>query len=261
MSDNKEHVAEIEKSNFNRQRSSTEVLRKNCKEGYIFTKKGEATIKSGVNAGKTYKFVNAAGQSAFHHVLPVTTLQDGNINVDDDVLQYIHNLMAATTWDINEEPNLIGLPLKPVYMSADRAINNNKALSELTGLDPQQGAFGALPDLPCHQIEHNIYIDKVVDYLHRTIWKKLKAPKPCTDQSECLKGRLDAASKKFRKWLQARGKQEKGAAYCWFHRDEIPDSWYIPLSMCVGVPQKREPPPKLPSRNQKQWLQELFSKL
>ncbi len=258
MSD-KEHVAEIEKSNFNRQCSSTEVLRKNCKEGYIFTKKREATIKSGANKGNKYKVVYAAGQSEFHHVLPITTLQDGNIKVDDDVMKYIHNSMAATTWDINEEPNLIGLPVKPVYEAADREIKKNKTLDFLMSLDPGKEGFGALPDLPCHKVDHLDYIIGVNNYLNRTIWKKLKAPKPCKDQSECLKGRLDAASKKFRKWLQARGKQEKGAAYCWFHREEIKDSWYIPFSMSIGVPQKRECPPKFPSSDQEEWRQKLFS--
>lgn len=97
-----EHVDEIEKSKFNRQRAATDKLRKNCKEGYIFTRKGVKEVKEGINKGKSYKFVNASGQSAFHHVLPVTTLQDGNINVKDDVLQYIHNSMAATKWDIND---------------------------------------------------------------------------------------------------------------------------------------------------------------
>ncbi len=62
-----EHVKKIRKSEFNRQRNSA-VLRSNCgNDGYVFNRPS----KDGFDSG---------GQCQIHHVLPVTSMQDGNIN-------------------------------------------------------------------------------------------------------------------------------------------------------------------------------------
>lgn len=68
---------------------------------------------------------NAAGQSQFHHVLPVESIQDGNIldgKAASEDMDFIHKCMAKTTWDTNEQPNLVSLPTKSPYYGADKQV-------------------------------------------------------------------------------------------------------------------------------------------
>lgn len=252
-----EHVEAIKDSKFNRQRASTDDLRKKCKNGYMFVNSGVSKKK-----GKSVKFSNAAGQSAFHHVLPITSCQDANMLVDSDTLEYIHDCMAATVWDINDTPNLIGLPLKPVYMAADRFLSaDDNTVNDLKALNPKKGGFGAIPELPCHQNDHASFNEGIIDYLNANIWKTLKPSDPCKSKSEDIKALLDKGSKKFTKWLEARGKQNGGAIDCWVNREAKEKTWHIPFSMKIGKPSPTPPPPRLVSQNRKAWMKSLFERL
>lgn len=253
-----EHVEVLKTSEFNRQRASTDDLRSKCDKGYIFTNSGTKKKK-----GKTIAFTNAAGRSAFHHILPITSLQDANIDLDSDALEYAHLCMAATKWDINDSPNLIGLPLKPAYQSADRLLSDGKTLANIKALNPASGQFGALPDLPCHQNDHAKYNKYVIQHLNKKIWKKLKPAEPCKSKSENIKTLLDSASSKCLGKLEKRGKEEGGAIDCWVNREEKEKTWHIPFSMdlTTSEPAWVPPPPRLPGSKQKAWLQSLFNRL
>lgn len=259
----KEKHAKILKENkFNRLRASTYTLRKNCDgQGYVYVRKIIRKLKTGKNKDKEYTSITADRQSAFHHILPISTLQNDSITIKSK-LDFILDSMAVTEWDINNKLNLIGLPLKRVYLSADKYLKDNKTATyrELLGLDPGKEEKGSIPNLPCHQVDHDKFNAGIIKYLNRTIWKPLTPSSPCTDESKELKEMLDAASNKFRKWLEARGKQNNGCAYCWENREIIP-TWYVPFSMRIGKPEPRKPPPNFHQKVVRNWLRGLFLKL
>ncbi len=250
----KEHADKIRKSNFNRQRAETETLRSNCgSEGYVF----------GADQAK--------GQCEFHHVVPISSVQDGNINVGDAAkLDYVRKCMAATTWDINEQPNLLGLPTKGPYAAADaKTAGRNKTggkvtkvftLAELKALDPAQEEFGALPDLPCHLNDHDKFTAAVISKLNRDVWPDvLKKGEACDNKARSIRAALRGESNHWKDWLISRGGQHGGAADCWVNRANKPDTWYIPLSM-APKPRKQQPPPNanLQGATVKAWMEKIF---
>lgn len=272
----KKHVKEFKNTNFNRQRADTDTLRTNCKKGYIFE------ISGTTKKGEQYK--TAAGQMQFHHALPVSSMQDSAIDYEQsEELDFIHNCMASTEWDINHEPNLIGLPTRKPYIEADKKTNpkpNKKnpnpkkcGLSELIAqLDSKIGesGHGSIPDLPCHLSEHPVYTEEVIINLNDTIWSMLKLEREeCEDKGKSIKDLLEGASKHWREFLQNRGKgadsQGKGAAECWVNRGKpgYENIWYIPFSMNPGTPQKIMCPPNYNARDGKvrEWLDTLITKL
>jgi hypothetical protein len=242
-----EHVEKIRKSNFNRQRDG-DVLRDNCGgEGYVFSMPGlNGTV--------------AAGRSEFHHVLPVTSLQDGNIldGEEDEVMAFIHKCMAKTTWDTNTQPNLLGLPTKQPYYDADLKAAGGMTLGGIVALNPQVGDFGSLPDLPCHKNDHDKYTTAVIDKLNETLWPNLiEDVDVCKDPGKSIRSLLQTQSKNWKAWLKARG---QGAADSWVNREQRPQ-WYYPLSMAPD-PTPSDPPPNVSKRKKltvDAWLEKIFS--
>jgi hypothetical protein len=250
----KEHVKKIRNSKFNRQRAETATLRANCTTGFVFTHNG-----------------TASGQSAFHHVLAVSSLQDGNIQPADK-LEFYHDCMKLTTWDINDGPNLMGLPLKEVYESADRnplsstlsLIHDN--LPGMANADAQLGNFGSIPDLPCHQNEHDDYnVEQVKDLIDH-IWEPLaEVQQDCAVKGKNILEELQKATVAWRQFLIGRGKECGGAAHCWRNRNQpgYDAFWFIPFSMNPVNPRKAIPPPDLAERPKsiKAWLATIFNSL
>jgi len=244
----KEHVERLKESKFNRQRAETSTLRANCTTGFIFTLNG-----------------TAAGQSAFHHILAISSLQDGTI-LPNENLAFFHDCMAATTWDINDGPNLIGLPLKPVYESADRN-PVTRAVSLIAGmgdLSAAMGNFGGVPDLPCHQNEHDDYNKHQAIDLTDNIWNPLNdVREECKVDGRSILDELKSAIAAWRQFLVNRGAEHGGAASCWRNRNQpgYRDFWYIPFSMNPGNPLKAIPPPDLSKRSATidAWLETLFN--
>jgi hypothetical protein len=254
MSDHKEHVPKILDSKFNRQRGQADI-KTNCgNDGYIFNLR----VANGT--------VNSGSQSQIHHVLPVTTLQDGNITYkDSEELDFIHKCMAMTAWDINVQPNLIGLPSKGPYAAADRAVAKAGAsLDSLRALNPLAGAKGALPDLPCHLNAHNEYNAELIRSLNSNVWPEVKAArKDCKDTGKDIKKLLEDHSNHWKKWLNSRGGSYGGAAACWVNREEKSDVWYIPLSMDPNTPEEVDPPPNIYKRKAsiRAWMADVFAAL
>lgn len=255
----KEHVDAVRESKFNRQRAETAVLRSNCgSEGYVFSN----TVPSGPSVGS----VNAAGQCEFHHVLPISSLQDGEIACDDaEELEFIHKCMAKTTWDINEKPNLIGLPTKRPYEQADRKAAKDAATTSnaLKALNAMAGQFGALPDLPCHLNDHPKYTEAIISSLNSNVWPKLlDSREKCEDKGKNIRAVLQEHSRHWKSWLaDTRGKEHGGAADCWVNRERKKNVWFVPLSMDPGDPCKISPPPnifKKPKPNVRAWLDTMF---
>lgn len=248
-----EHVEKVLNSKFNRQRAKTETLRANCgSDGYVFTK-----MSDGIESG--------AGQCEFHHVLPIEATDDANILKDEETAEekeFIHKCMAKTTWDTNEQPNLIGLPTKRPYYSADLQIGKTPSLcaADLLALESQLGQFGALPNLPCHLNDHNRYNVEVIKKLDSELWQTLlNGREDCKDKGRSIRSLLQAQSRAWKAELKARGTRQGGAAECWVNRHTTKRAvWHIPLSMAAS-PAWSEPPPQRPkSVSVKEWLKKIF---
>jgi hypothetical protein len=244
----KEHVKKIKKSDFNRQRAETSTLRANCKKGYIFTHAG-----------------GAAGQSEFHHIVCISSMQDSEIEPQGK-LYFFHDCMAVTKWDTNDEPNLIGLSTKLPYGQSKRIADTLLAvihakLPGLSNLEAQGGAFGSLPELPCHTNEHPDYTKEVTKYLNKNVWNPLaREAKNCKVDGVNIRGQLENAIFQWYMFLSGRGRENGGAAHCWLNRLEpgYENFWYIPFSMNPGTPTKVLPPPDRPSKGIRAWLEKLF---
>lgn len=186
-----------------------------------------------------------------HHILPVTCLGDGSISKavanEAPKVKVIKNCLKLTKWDINAEPNCIGLPLKPAYH--DRTA------------PPGWGG------VPCHQVDHPPYTDEVADYLKHQVWDPIaEQAEDCPDFGTCIADTLEDASKHWRGELEGRGSRPPGptggTAYCWKNRSEpqMEDQWYLPFSM-AAEPTKRSPPADFDrlGLDMKDYLRKIFT--
>ena len=249
-----EEFEDIEKSKFNRIPASTSTYRANCDTGYKFT----------------FESI-AKGQSQFHHIICINSIQNVQIKPNDK-LDFFRKCMVLTDWDINDGHNLISLPTKEVFYRSDLKGLNPRQLVFffIHEMDAQMGKFGTVPDLPCHTPDNNAhenYRTEVIDHLKKIVWEPLAEAKDLTE-CEKINGRnireeLRSISDFWRKFLNLRGKSHGGAAYCWRNRNDegVKNVWYIPLSMDPGDPPKLLPPPdwqKNISKNLELWMKNIF---
>jgi hypothetical protein len=190
----------------------------------------------------------------------ISAMQDGNIEPANK-LDFFHNCMAATTWDINDGHNLISLPTRQPYGHSDRDDVVNSARGALA--DAMAGIFGAIPDLPCHSNEHPAYTEAVIVDLKKNLWRPLaRDQKKCKADGKSIRRQLRNASTAWRTFLTDRGAEHGGAALCWKNRNEpgYDAFWYIPFSMAPN-PTKSTAPPDYDDRKVfvKVWLKTLFS--
>ena len=248
---------DVDKSEFNRIPASTSTYRANCDDdwdaGFKFTFKGIAT-----------------GQSAFHHIICIHSIQNEHIEPNDK-MDFFRKCMVLTDWDINDGHNLISLPTKDVFYRSDLKGLNPRQLVFffIHEMDAQMGKFGTVPDLPCHTNDndaHEEYRKAVIKHLKKNVWEPLaegKKLKECQKaDGKSIEAELKEVSDHWRKFLNDRGRQHGGAAYCWRNRHDkkVENVWYIPLSMDPGVPPKRLPPPdwRKVGKNLKSWLKNIF---
>ena len=174
-----------------------------------------------------------------HHILSVSCLADKNLGDDES---FILKCLRATEWDINNARNQIGLPLKVVYFN----YTSGKHRKEEREKSKEWNL------LPCHQVDHTPgYLDEVKTRIQKDLHDLLlKARKE--ERCEKVEGRpiarqLNRISDDFRKHLKTRGRRsgkkggERGTLHCLEHRDEYPDTWFLPFSM-VEDPAKRHAP-------------------
>jgi hypothetical protein len=167
---------------------------------------------------------------------------------DKGQTEFVRECLKLTNWNINDEPNTVGLPLKRAFVK--------KPNVEWNGW-------------PCHQVDHNpLYTDAVSERLNSKVWQKvLKNRKKCTTcgtkcniNAQSVESQLKRQSKYWRTFLSGRGKEQRGTARCWKDRKDIPDQWYIPFSMDPSDdPPKRAVPEDWDGRGK--TLQNYLSKL
>jgi hypothetical protein len=165
--------------------------------------------------------------SQVHHALCVHACSDTTFpeEASDDEIEFIRLCLAPTDWDINAEPNVIGLPLKSAYVKF-----------------PNDSSWDGYP---CHQVDHDTYLDDVEDYVTGQIWTKVtssKKKKACEQiKGKALVSLFNTGSKKWRGFLVARGKENGGTKACIDYCLNPPaagtktrmndDNWYVPFSM------------------------------
>lgn len=164
-----------------------------------------------------------------HHILCEHAILDINPDSDKDGKKrtYIDECLCIADYDINEESNLIGLPLKPAYIDSDGEVPKN---------------------LPCHDVDHNgtpgNYTDECKQWLHDNIWNTLidrrKAHATSADE---IVAALRQCTGVFKGKLTKRGKRGPGVGgtrYSWKNRFKHPEDWMMPFSMS-GDPNYRSP--------------------
>ncbi len=167
-----------------------------------------------------------------HHVLCHSCVQTSAISVAGTDKEYIEKVLVTVEWDVNNEGNLIGLPLKWAYLLDKSAAWDN---------------------LPCHKVDHDLYTRDVNQWLADNIWSSLKGKSvKCDVDTANLVSALNGGSRLWRYMLKKRGKMHGGTKYCWDHRSEasMENVWFIPFSMAPELSQirRRARPPARPSQ-------------
>jgi len=161
-----------------------------------------------------------------HHVLSITCMTDpkrrAGYPAGADVRKYIDDCLSATNWDINAEPNLLGMPLNFHHRTTE-------------GIQPY----------PSHQCDHNTadgYTKEVSDWMQEKVWSTLQAKKQIHKVDvKMIETELGNTSKHFRGLLMNdHPSRDLGTHESWKQRFQRLDSWFEPFSMAT-VPLPRKP--------------------
>ena len=209
------HIGKPEKCLIKRTRNGREHIN-NCSEGYRL----------------------GLGLWQAHHILPVSALNsDKHISASPENLEYIVSCLCITDWNVNAEPNVIGLDNKVPYMF---------------------DKIYPLPrNLPSHLIDHDHYTKESYDYMEANVWDSLKDAREVHKlDPKSIESQLNDATTYFKGEVEARGKRNNGTIWCWDHRFDtgMEEKWYVPFSMSDN-PRKRHPGAKFVL----QWLTNIFN--
>lgn len=218
---------------------------------YFKIKRGRKRFEHRESATEGYlpknpKYVDSR-YAQVHHQLPVSCLQDSHIRdvvKKEDDFWIVRKCLMFTKWNVNDEANCIGLPIRRAFVQ--RAA-------------PKKDLWG----LPCHEYGHNPYTDKVKKKLKVWVWDKaLEQAKECGVNYQDIKKELDESSSKWRSFLTTRGQMYGGTEICWKERRYRPN-WWIPFSMAPGKPPEVNPPPTMDEfkADMKEAIKRLFKKL
>lgn len=190
-----------------------------------------------------------------HHIICIMATGDRKL-ASAEQSDYLEFCLWNTDWNINEAPNMIGLPTRARYRQEYYAGN----------YDPV--------NIPSHNNDHNItggYAEEVKGYLKKNIWDKFNPKDKIHERdAESLKAQLESTSKHFEGILRGRGMRNKGTVSSWKtrfddnedrdarkaqyggkskaaspspHAPDKPNLWYFPFSM------SRRPKPRSPGAN------------
>jgi hypothetical protein len=181
-------------------------------------------------------FARPAGEDGWesHHIVCLSAM--GKRKPASGQENYMEACLWMTKWNINDPPNMIGLPTRRWYMSEYHA-----------------GRFEP-KNLPSHKNDHDLYLEEVTTWLQNNVWSRLN-PKEKNHRigGEPLQRELETASRLHERLLLIRGKRNGGTEKSWLSRmDNNKDKaarhaaggannlWYQPFSM-ARVPRPRSP--------------------
>ena len=174
-----------------------------------------------------------------HHLICISAMGDRKTK-DDETTILLEKSLYLTKWNINDAPNMIGLPMYRLYI---KRYDTDMAGLPATARD---AAFAAVvpQSIPAHDIDHNTaggFTDEVRDYLKTNIWNKFSSDaKDHKKDAEWLADKLKSASQTFQSWLLSeRGTRESGTVAAWKNRFSLV-TWADPFSM-ARMPTERYP--------------------
>lgn len=169
---------------------------------------------------------NLSDYSNIHHIVCISCMADGTIDgyvTDSAKRLFIEKCLKITDWNINARDNVVGLPKKLAYVEK-----------------PPEDWDG----WACHQVDHDRYLERVSDFLNRTIWTKLQAKaEACKTDGKLIADQLNKSSTHWLAELSGRC-----TALAWKYRFFLPDRspnelWFWPFSMYKDDARPRKPPP------------------
>jgi hypothetical protein len=173
-----------------------------------------------------------------HHILSITCMAKRKADYPDDkdTKKYIEDCLYCANWDINAEPNLLGMPLNLHHRRTE----------------------GIVP-IPSHQVDHNTaggYTKDVSKWLQKNVWSTLQAKKQIHKVDvKKIEDQLKGCSTWFLGLLTVdHPSRDLGTFLSWKHRFDRLDSWFEPFSMAIT------PNPRRPGKSPTNF-KELFKKI
>ena len=202
----------------------------------VYEQDSHRTVSKGNGAGFFGGTAGVHWQS--HHIVCISSL-GSRAAKDAATTVKMEKSLYITEWNINQAPNMIGLPQRCQYRQSYGGAETAAMASAAAGT----AAWAAVSpkDLPSHNNDHNTtdgYTDEVTTYLTDNIWNKFDASKgDHKADAAWLKDQLEAASRHFEKELAKRGSRKPGTVDAWKQRFTL-KGWYKPFSM-AKVPVER----------------------
>ncbi len=181
--------------------------------GDTHTKKSTLVRKSDYRANTATGYKRGTWQA--HHIICEHAIGSRKFS-DDETKEFGERCLWVTDWNLNDSPNMIGMPIRGDIRREDGIKDTN---------------------ICSHANDHNTsggYTDECKDYMKSKVWDKVKKGKPGhTTTPEDLSGALNAASAHFRIQLAKRASRKDGTMVAWTKRHEPAQAarWYIPFSM------------------------------
>jgi hypothetical protein len=165
-------------------------------------------------------------KNQIHHILCEHAILDIQPLGDQDgkKARFIKDCLCTTKWDINVSDNLIGLPLKSVYIRSQ-------------GKTPQ--------NFCCHNVDHNTadgYTNECKQWLHDNIWNTLvDQRKKHNVNAEAILDMLTQCIEHFTAELESRAIRPAGEGTQYAYENRFTEAgWYEPFSMAFN-PTPRSP--------------------
>lgn len=193
------------------------------KDHIEMTKEQQSVLESSSNYRNVCSRGWRWGIKEIHHVVPCNAVAMRHYDYLAAKKKYIENCLWVANWDINNNGNLYGLPLKEQYRStgADRPSN-----------------------LPCHNVDHPKFSTEVRDWLKINVWDALNSNQKIHKiDVQNIVSTLKRGSKVHLAFLRGYGKRSGGTRYSWSMRNDPTHImvWFEPFSMSA-TPAPRNPP-------------------
>lgn len=139
-----------------------------------------------------------------HHILSLICIANRNNALADGDASYLEKCLWITEWNVNKEPNMIGLPQNAWFRIA----------------------YGASPpnykpvNIPSHNTGHHAYLRDVEAWLQAYVWNNYNKTEAKGHDAPVvnLKEALDSASENWRAKLKAYGLRNGGTVWSWENR-------------------------------------------
>jgi hypothetical protein len=166
-----------------------------------------------------------------HHIVCISSMASRQVNNPTTKLK-LEQSLYITDWNINEKPNMIGLPMRCQYRLSYGAAEDATLINPAAGA----AAWGAVKPVnkPSHSNDHPSYTAEVSRHLQTNIWDKFDADKGDHNaDATWLKDQLEGASRHFQSVLLQRGARTPGTIKAWQQRFTMGAGWVDPFSMAA----------------------------